>query len=92
MASLDPRSTGQVLDLVRRVSREDGLTVLMSLHQVDLARRVADRIAGLARGRLVFAGPADALDGPALATIYGDRQEAEEPDAQRGLVALVAHA
>ena len=92
VASLDPRSTGQVLDLVRRVSREDGLTVLMSLHQVDLARRVADRIAGLARGRLVFAGPADALDGPALATIYGDRQEAEEPDAQRGLVALVAHA
>ena len=56
VASLDPRSTHQVLELIRRVSREDGLTVLMSLHQVGLARQFSDRVAGLAGGRLVFEG------------------------------------
>ena len=93
VASLDPRSTRQVLELIRRVSREDGLTVLMSLHQVGLARQFSDRVAGLAGGRLVFEGPSDALDERALAVIYGaPPEDPEEDDGHHELVAVVAHA
>jgi phosphonate transport system ATP-binding protein len=93
VASLDPRSTRQVLDLVRRVSREDGLTVLMSLHQVGLARQYADRVVGLAGGHLVFEGAPEALDDRALAAIYGALPEdSEEDDGHHDLVAVVAHA
>ena len=80
VASLDPGSTHQVLELIRRVSREDGLTVLMSLHQVGLARQFSDRVAGLAGGRLVFEGSPDALDDMALAAIYGEPPDPEEND------------
>jgi phosphonate transport system ATP-binding protein len=92
VASLDPRSTRQVLELIRRVSREDGLTVLMSLHQVSLARQFTDRIAGLAGARLVFEGPAEVLDRPTLAAIYGDQPDEEEDDGGLDLLAVVAHA
>ena len=92
VASLDPRSTRQVLDLIRRVSREDGLTVLMSLHQVQLARQFSDRIAGLAGGRLVFEGHADRVDAATLAEIYGDGVEQEGDDGRTDPVAVMAHA
>lgn len=60
VASLDPATAVQVLDLLRDICRQDRLTALVSLHQVELARRVADRVVALARGRLVFDGtPAD---------------------------------
>ena len=92
VASLDPRSTHQVLELIRRVSREDGLTVLMSLHQVGLARQFSDRVAGLASGRLVFEGFPDALDDRALSAIYGELPDPEEDDGRVAPVAILAHA
>jgi phosphonate transport system ATP-binding protein len=92
VASLDPRSTHQVLELIRRVSREDGLTVLMSLHQVGLARQFSDRVAGLAGGRLVFEGSPDALDDTTLAAIYGEPPGPEENDGRFDPVAVLAHA
>jgi phosphonate transport system ATP-binding protein len=92
VASLDPRSTHQVLELIRRVSREDGLTVLMSLHQVGLARQFSDRVAGLAGGRLVFEGSPDALDDTTLTAIYGEPPGPEENDGRFDPVAVLAHA
>jgi phosphonate transport system ATP-binding protein len=92
VASLDPRSTHQVLELIRRVSREDGLTVLMSLHQVRLARQFCDRVAGLAAGRLVFEGAPEALNDATLAAIYGEPPEPEEDDGRFDPVAVLAHA
>jgi phosphonate transport system ATP-binding protein len=92
VASLDPRSTHQVLELIRRVSREDGLTILVSLHQVELARQFSDRIAGLASGRLVFEGHADRVDASALAAIYGGRIEQGDDDDRADPVAVMAHA
>jgi phosphonate transport system ATP-binding protein len=71
VASLDPGTAGVVLDLLRRVCREDGLTALVSLHQVGFARALSDRIVGLADGAVAFEGPPEALDGPVLARIYG---------------------
>lgn len=54
VASLDPEAAEDLLRLLRRVSRDDGLAVVCVLHQPELARRYADRIIGLRRGRLIF--------------------------------------
>jgi phosphonate transport system ATP-binding protein len=54
VASLDPEAAEELLRLLSRLSKEDGLAVLCVLHQPDLARRYADRILGLRRGRMVF--------------------------------------
>jgi len=51
VASLDPSSGAAVLALLREIADEQGLTVLMALHQLPYARRYADRIVGLRGGR-----------------------------------------
>ncbi len=71
IASLDPASAEQVLSDLHRICREDGITAVMSLHQVEFARRFASRIIGLSNGRVVFDGTPSQLT-PALAErIYG---------------------
>jgi phosphonate transport system ATP-binding protein len=70
VASLDPATAHKVLGLLHRICKEDGLTAIVSLHQVDLARAYADRIVGLNQGRMVFDGPPDALLSEALGRIY----------------------
>lgn len=54
VASLDPVSSREVIELLTQISREDGLTIIASLHQVQLAIDFADRIIGLRGGRLVL--------------------------------------
>ncbi|MEY2609936.1 MAG: phosphonate transporter ATP-binding protein [Actinomycetota bacterium] len=54
VASLDPESSVQVLDLIARIAREDNMTVLCSLHQVELAIGRTDRLIGLRDGQLVL--------------------------------------
>ena len=72
VASLDPENATLVLDLLRGLCRERQLTVLCNLHQVDLARRFADRILGLREGRVVFDGPVASFDANAERRIYRD--------------------
>ncbi|MGB5735177.1 MAG: phosphonate ABC transporter ATP-binding protein [Thiohalocapsa sp.] len=72
VASLDPSTSDKVLSLLQRICREDGLTALVSLHQVELAKKYGDRIVGLAEGRVVFDGTADALDEETITDIYRD--------------------
>lgn len=57
VASLDPESAGQIMRLLREVAEQGRLTVLCSLHQVDLALSFADRIVGLRAGRMVLDVP-----------------------------------
>ncbi|WP_236792748.1 phosphonate ABC transporter ATP-binding protein [Amycolatopsis sp. GM8] len=71
VASLDPESSAQVMRLIREIAAERDLTVLCSLHQVELALAWADRIIGLRSGRVVLDQPARTLDHTAAATIYG---------------------
>jgi phosphonate transport system ATP-binding protein len=60
VASLDPATAHRVLLLLHEISRREGISVVVSLHQVDMARKFADRIVGLAGGRVVFdGGPAE---------------------------------
>ncbi len=71
VASLDPATAERVLALLHDICRQDGLSAVVSLHQVDLARQFADRIIGIGGGRVVFDGPPDALDDAAIRRIYG---------------------
>jgi phosphonate transport system ATP-binding protein len=71
VASLDPATAERVLALLAAICREDGLTAIVSLHQLDFARRFADRIVALAQGQVVFDGLPGALDAAAVARIYG---------------------
>jgi phosphonate transport system ATP-binding protein len=70
IASLDPRSASRVMDALRTINREDGLTVLCNLHTLETARQYCDRIVGLADGRLVFDGTPAALGARAVREIY----------------------
>jgi iron complex transport system ATP-binding protein len=73
-AALDLGHAQQVLDLVDGLRRQDGLTVLSTLHDLTLAGQYADRLALLSRGRVVAEGsPADVLTAAALQNHYGAR-------------------
>lgn len=54
IASLDPRAGREILDLLWALQAAEGLTILCSLHQPELARRYADRLVGMRNGRIVF--------------------------------------
>lgn len=70
VASLDPKTARNVLQYLRDATREMGIAAVCNLHQVDYAREFADRVVGLAQGRMVFNGAPDALDTAALDAIY----------------------
>jgi phosphonate transport system ATP-binding protein len=70
VASLDPETSIMVLRDLHRICREDGITAIVSLHQLELARQFADRVVGLANGRIVFAGTPAELGSAALDQIY----------------------
>jgi phosphonate transport system ATP-binding protein len=80
VASLDPATAVRVMELLHGICRADGLTAVVSLHQVELARRFGERILGLAGGRVVFDGPPEALDPGAIARIYGTPAPAPTPE------------
>jgi phosphonate transport system ATP-binding protein len=71
MASLDPSLAHTVMELLRRINHEDGITVIASLHVLELAQAYGQRIIGLHRGRVVHDGPPDSLDDAATTRIFG---------------------
>lgn len=71
VASLDPESSEQVMALIREIAAERGLTVVCSLHQVDLAISWADRIVGLRHGARVLDLPTAHLSKSEVMEIYG---------------------
>ncbi|MGE0743692.1 MAG: phosphonate ABC transporter ATP-binding protein [Rhodospirillales bacterium] len=86
VASLDPASAARVLDLLHGICKADRLTAVVSLHQLEFARRYADRIVALAHGRVVFDGPPGALGDREVADIYGTAlpsSDAEDDQPQR---------
>jgi polar amino acid transport system permease protein len=60
-SALDPELVSEVLDVIRRLAAEDGLTMMISTHQVSFAREVADRAMFLADGSIVEEGPASVV-------------------------------
>ena len=75
VASLDPVSARRVMEILRDLNRTDGLTLVVTLHQVDYALRYCDRVVALKAGRIVYDGPAEGLDKDRLIDIYGPEFE-----------------
>jgi phosphonate transport system ATP-binding protein len=71
IASLDPESARRVMQTLSDLNRQDGTTVLVSLHQVDMAIRFCPRTVALNRGRVVYDGPSNALTAAMLRELYG---------------------
>jgi len=76
IASLDPESSRKVMDILARVNREDQCTVVVSLHQVNVAMKYCQRTVALHQGRVVYDGPSVALTPTLLRELYG--AEADE--------------
>lgn len=91
VASLDPVIAFNVLSTLREICKNNGITVVCNLHQVDLALRFADRIIGLNSGKLLFNETIQKIDKDYLQSVYGEgsrglffspgRQLASLPDA-----------
>ena len=75
VASLDPVSARKVMELLADLNATDGLTVVVTLHQVDYAIRYCDRVIALKSGRIVYDGPSTGLDTKQLIDIYGPEFE-----------------
>jgi phosphonate transport system ATP-binding protein len=69
--SLDPASARQVMDILAEMNREDGITVLVSLHEAGYALSYCPRTIALKAGKIVYDGPSDELSPALLSSIYG---------------------
>jgi phosphonate transport system ATP-binding protein len=75
IASLDPESARKIMETLADINRRDGITVIVSLHQVDIARRYCPRVVALKDGIVAFDGPAVALSDERLRQIYGSEAD-----------------
>ena len=75
VASLDPVAARRVMDLLTELNAKDGISVLVSLHQVDYAMRYCKRIVALKAGKVIYDGPASGLSHDKLVDIYGPEIE-----------------
>lgn len=71
IASLDPESSRKVMDILARVNREDKCTVVVSLHQVNVAMKYCARTVALHQGQVVYDGPSAGLTPAVLRNLYG---------------------
>jgi len=71
-ASLDPQLTVSIMDILKAINVERGLTLVVSQHQLETALAYATRLVGFRRGRIVFDGPPHDLTPTVIDAIYGD--------------------
>ena len=71
VASLDPPTANSVMGDLKRIACEDGITTLVNLHFIDMARDYADRIIGMRDGEVVFDGPPELATDQVFTDIYG---------------------
>jgi D-methionine transport system ATP-binding protein len=60
-SALDPETTRQILDLIRQLSKDLGLTVLLITHEMDVVKRICDSAAVMSQGRILEQGPVEKL-------------------------------
>ena len=72
-SSLDPKTSVEIMELLKSQGIDHHIPVLVNIHDVGLARRYADRIIGMNGGKVVFDGAPDALTDADLNTIYGGK-------------------
>jgi phosphonate transport system ATP-binding protein len=71
VASLDPVLAHSIMKHLEEINKSDGVTVLCSLHYLDLVHRYADRVIALNQGKLVFEGLPNEIDDKKFKDIYG---------------------
>ena len=91
-ASLDPKTSRQIMRLIKELCAERGLAAIINIHDVMLAQMFAERIVGLRLGEIVYDGPPAGLTAETLTRIYGEEdwsatirkadadEEEEKPD------------
>lgn len=70
IASLDPAASHSVMEYLRKICKEDGITAIVNLHQVDFAKEYSDRIVGVKAGQIVFNGTPSNLTEADTKVIY----------------------
>ena len=75
VASLDPVLAHSIMQYLEQINQEDGVTILCSLHFLDLVEKYSQRVIALNEGRLVFEGTAEELDDQRFKDIYGREAE-----------------
>jgi phosphonate transport system ATP-binding protein len=75
VASLDPVLAHSIMKILKQLNQEDGITVICSLHFLDLVQRYADRAIALNQGQLVFDGLPEEIDDQRFREIYGKEAE-----------------
>jgi len=70
-SSLDPKTSVEIMELIARRAGENSIPAIVNIHNVELARRYADRIIGMSKGSIVFDGPPQGLQDSHLLAIYG---------------------
>lgn len=71
IASLDPNASKVIMDHLRNISTSMGITVLINLHQVDVALKYSDRIIGINKGRVIYDGSPKEITAEEIYRIYG---------------------
>ncbi|MFP4031957.1 MAG: phosphonate ABC transporter ATP-binding protein [Desulfococcaceae bacterium] len=71
-ASLDPKTSRQIMRLIRELCEERNLSAIINIHDVQLARMFAERVVGLRFGEIVYDGAPDRLTADVLTEIYGE--------------------
>ena len=71
-ASLDPKTSRQIMRLIKELCAERKLSAIINIHDVMLAQMFAERIVGLRLGEIVYDGPPDGLTAEVLTKIYGE--------------------
>jgi phosphonate transport system ATP-binding protein len=75
IASLDPESSRRVMEILAQINRDDGKTVIVSLHQVGYARSYCPRTIALKDGAVVYDGASAALTPALLRELYGSEAD-----------------
>ena len=70
-SSLDPKTSVEIMQLLTDIARDRAIPIVINMHDVELAKRFADRIVGMAKGEIVFDGAPRALEDEHLIAIYG---------------------
>ena len=83
VASLDPLTTEKVMNDLKRINQDLGITIVVNLHSVQLAREYGTRIIGLRDGGLVFDGPVSEATDQRLKQIYGSEIMEEQEGAEQ---------
>lgn len=102
-ASLDPKTSRQIMRLIKELCEERGLAAIINIHDVLLAQMFCERIVGLEQGAIVYDGPPDNLTPEVLTRIYGEEdwsetigkvedEEEEDPDFIKAEEALISAA